>query len=243
VSGTTAVEVAAQLALVQLDEFLGSRGMRVNTLFTNSEFNTSGVDLKDTVLDVGEFEGVLRKSGVAIPRDRLRALMQLLDTDGGGTLDVRELEAALKRARKAHRNTATDALTRIKKLELANASQDFNVIRSQIYHSRMCANRESLSPRSPRSPRSPSKSPRTLEKLTKTQSKAWILQQAILDDDARHPLFAKKESDRASPRPAWKGGGSEWAPPKVAPPPLSPRRLPPSPRSCATSTLEPFGTV
>ncbi|KAH8046586.1 cAMP-dependent protein kinase [Aureococcus anophagefferens] len=77
--------------------------------------------------------------------------------------------------------------------------------------------------------------------IPKPGSKAWILQQAILDDEARHPLFAKKESDRASPRPAWKGGGSEWAPPKVAPPPLSPR---PSTRTVLRDVdPQPFGTI
>ena len=60
-------------------------------------FNTSGADERDTVLDLKEFDGVLKKSGIEIPSNQMRALQKLLDNDGNGVLDVGELESAAKR--------------------------------------------------------------------------------------------------------------------------------------------------
>ena len=250
-SGATAE--AAQLALVQLDEYLLKRGMRVNTLFTNVEFNTSGVDLRDTVLDAKEFGGILEKSGVDIPKDRVRALCRVLDRDGSGDLDVGELEAALKRARMKHHNTVTDALTRIKRMEdkkkNAAATADFNFMRSEIFKSRQRAHAESQSPRSPGKARS--LSPRSLDKLTKTQSKAWLIQKQMLEEEAKRPKFAldKTASEgAASPRPAWRGGGATPGPEMAVPPPGPPTvaspRSPRSPRACMTTEpLRLFGAL
>lgn len=135
----------------------------------------------------------------------------------------------MRRARMVHRNTTTDALTRLSAIETKSRDRDgfatlgaadFNVIRSKIYHSRMATDEAGHSPRSPRgsparspkrSPRSP-RSPRTLDALSRTQNKAIALQEALLAHEAANPKpWLEGRDPRAPARPAWKGGGTKPA--------------------------------
>ena len=66
--------------------------MKIVSLFHDRRYNVNG----DDELDVDEFLGVCEKAQVELDREECSAIMTLLDTDGNGLLDFRELHAALR---------------------------------------------------------------------------------------------------------------------------------------------------
>ena len=82
----------AKNALLKLDDLLRTKRMKIVSLFHDRRYNVNG----DDELDVDEFLGVCEKAQVELDREECSAIMTLLDTDGNGLLDFRELHAALR---------------------------------------------------------------------------------------------------------------------------------------------------
>ena len=59
---------------------------------------------------------ILIKAGVMLSKQQIAEIVKVVDLDQNGEVDVRELDEAVKNARKKHRGAGTDAVTRLKKL-------------------------------------------------------------------------------------------------------------------------------
>jgi len=88
-------------ALAALDNWLRLRNYRAIDLFRMCDINVSGVDSGDDLLDLHEFEHLLtKKLDLRMTRHQVKSILTFLDRDENGSVDVQELDSALKRARR-----------------------------------------------------------------------------------------------------------------------------------------------
>ena len=93
-------------ALAKLDAMLRQKGLMAATLFRDRTYNTSvgaqgnvaSHDEAADMLDAREFAGILAKAGIDYPPADVRAIVQGLDQDGNGELDVKELLDGIRAA-------------------------------------------------------------------------------------------------------------------------------------------------
>jgi len=118
----------AHRALLEIDRYLSLRNMKTLDLFKMRSINTSansattdGGGGDDMLLSSDELIALLKLTQVRLTRTEVQAVINLLDQDGNGELDVRELDDALRAARKRMRNIPTDAMTQA----LRNSTADF----------------------------------------------------------------------------------------------------------------------
>eukprot|EP00622_Pseudochattonella_farcimen_P008004 FR744146.1.p1 GENE.FR744146.1~~FR744146.1.p1 ORF type:complete len:393 (+),score=123.71 FR744146.1:74-1180(+) len=110
---TESADEIAHRALREIDRYLSLRNMKTLDLFKMRSINTSACvgDGGDMLLSSDELIQLLKHTQVRLTRSEVESVIQFLDKDGNGELDIAELDVALRNARKKMRNIPTDAMT------------------------------------------------------------------------------------------------------------------------------------